>query len=155
MAHYESWTHHSWSRTVACVIKTKTLGIGCCVSRKYHHNIYFGSSNNFFKPERKNSISGLTWDWDLLRMWRHACKVMKYCHELRMGLIILLINLINKINTQQYELQSCDTSHEAAISPPKLNKDRLQTFKSLLKLFSISESLLNEKECKFLRIAFR
>ena len=101
----------------------------------------------------KKAISGFI--WDLLRMWRHPCKVMKYCHELRMGLIILLINLINKINTQQYELQSRDYSHEAALSPPKLNKDRLQTFKSLLKLFSISESLLNEKECKFLRIAFR
>ena len=101
----------------------------------------------------KKAISGFI--WDLLRMWRHPCKVMKYCHELRMGLIILLINLINKINTQQYELQSRDYSHEFALSPPKLNKDRLQTFKSLLKLFSISESLLNEKECKFLRIAFR
>ena len=145
MAHYESWTHHSRSRTVACVIKTKTLG--CCVGRKYHNNIYFGSSNNFIKVERRKC--------NLLRMWRHPCKVMKYCHELRMGLIILLINLINKINTQQYELQSRDDSHEFALSPPKLNKDRLQTFKSLLKLFSISESLLNEKECKFLRIAFR
>ena len=100
----------------------------------------------------ENAISGFI--WDLLRIWRHQCKVMKYCHELRMGLIILLINLINKINTLQYELQSRDDSHEAALSPPKLNKDRLQTFKSLLKLFSISESLLNEKECKFLRIAF-
>ena len=48
------------------------------------------------------SLSGFI--WDLLRIWRHPCKVMKYCHELRMGLIILLINLINKINTQQYEL---------------------------------------------------
>ena len=101
----------------------------------------------------ENAISGFI--LDLLRMWRHPCKVMKYCHELRMGLIILLINLINKINTQQYELESRDASHESALSPPKLNKDRLQTFKSLLKLFSISESLLNEKECKFLRIAFR
>ena len=118
-----------------------------------HHNIYFGSSNNFFKLERRKCN---IWIYlDLLRIWRHPCKVMKYCHELRMGLIILLINLINKINTQQYELQSRDYSHEFALSPPKLNKDRLQTFKSLLKLFSISESLLNEKECKFLRIAFR